>query len=84
MASEAAELSAIIRDIYDAAIDPARQRALESVCTFVGSSSARGVAIPLTEQERWFAHVLPLKSGRRQQAASNYGGGRCVYPQDRF
>jgi DNA-binding CsgD family transcriptional regulator len=41
MASEAAELSAVIGDIYDAAIDPALwQQALKSVCAFVGGSSA--------------------------------------------
>ena len=41
MASESAELSAVIGDIYDAAIDPALwQRALGSICAFVGGSSA--------------------------------------------
>jgi hypothetical protein len=42
MASEeAAELSAVIADIYDAAIDPTLwQQALGSVCAFVGGSSA--------------------------------------------
>jgi DNA-binding CsgD family transcriptional regulator len=40
MASEAAELSDVIGDIYDAAIDPTFWRnALESVCAFVGGSS---------------------------------------------
>ncbi len=34
------------------------------------SVGVRGVAVPLTSssEERWFAHVLPLTSGRRQQA----------------
>jgi DNA-binding CsgD family transcriptional regulator len=41
MASDAAELSAVIGDIYDAAVDPTLwQRALERVCAFVGGSSA--------------------------------------------
>jgi DNA-binding CsgD family transcriptional regulator len=41
MASEAAELTAVISEIYDAAIDPALwQQALESICVFVGGSSA--------------------------------------------
>ena len=42
MASEeAAKLSAVIEDIYDAAIDPTLwQQALGSVCAFVGGSSA--------------------------------------------
>lgn len=41
MVSEAAELSAVIGDIYDAAIDPTLwSQALESICAFVGGSSA--------------------------------------------
>ena len=41
MESEAAELSAVIGDIYDAAVDPALwSQALGSICTFVGGSSA--------------------------------------------
>ena len=41
MISEAAELSAVIGDIYDAAIDPTLWRqALASICAFVGGSSA--------------------------------------------
>ena len=45
------------------------------------SVGVRGVAIPLTDksQERWFAHVLPLRSGRRQQAANNYGAVAAVF-----
>jgi len=40
MASEAAELSAVVGDIYDAAIDPTLWRnALGSMCAFVGGSS---------------------------------------------
>jgi DNA-binding CsgD family transcriptional regulator/PAS domain-containing protein len=41
MASEAAELSAVIGDIYDAAIDPTLwSHALGRICAFVGGSSA--------------------------------------------
>ena len=41
MASESAELSAVIGDIYDAAIEPSLwQHALGSICAFVGGSSA--------------------------------------------
>jgi DNA-binding NarL/FixJ family response regulator len=41
MASESAELSAVVGDIYDAAIDPTLwQQTLGSVCAFVGGSSA--------------------------------------------
>ena len=34
------------------------------------SVGARGVAVPMTDasQKRWFAHALPLTSGRRQEA----------------
>src|ERR1700748_1730201 len=34
------------------------------------SLGVRGVAVPLagSSEERWFAHVLPLTSGRRQEA----------------
>ena len=41
MISEAAELSAVVGDIYDAAIDPTLwSQALASICAFVGGSSA--------------------------------------------
>jgi DNA-binding CsgD family transcriptional regulator len=41
MALEAAELSAVIGDIYDAAIDPTLwKQALGNICAFVGGSSA--------------------------------------------
>ena len=45
------------------------------------SVGVRGVAIPLTDKshECWFAHVLPLKSGRRQQAANDYGAVAAVF-----
>ena len=41
MVSEAAELSSVIGDIYDSAIEPTLwEQALESICAFVGGSSA--------------------------------------------
>ena len=41
MISELIELSKVIADIYDAAIDPSLwQRALASICAFVGGSMA--------------------------------------------
>ena len=41
----------------------------------------RGVAVPLTDasDERWFAHVLPLTSGRRQQAGNIYYAVAAVF-----
>jgi DNA-binding CsgD family transcriptional regulator len=45
------------------------------------SVGVRGVAIPLTDalNERWFAHVLPLTSGRRQQTGDNYAAVAAVF-----
>ena len=45
------------------------------------SVGTRGVAIPLTDksQEPWFAHVLSLKSGRRELVANDYGAVAAVF-----
>ena len=45
------------------------------------SVGVRGVAVPLTEtpQDRWFAHVLPLTSGGRQQIGSEYRAVAAVF-----
>ncbi len=45
------------------------------------SIGARGIAVPLTSppQEAWFAHVLPLTSGRRQQAAHYHDAAAAVF-----
>jgi DNA-binding CsgD family transcriptional regulator len=46
------------------------------------SLGARGIAIPLTNgssQERWFAHVLPLTSSRRQQIGNSYSAVAAVF-----
>jgi DNA-binding CsgD family transcriptional regulator len=44
------------------------------------SVGIRGIAIPLTvKEEPWFAHVLPLTSGRRQQVAGKYGAVAAVF-----
>ena len=56
------------------AISPDTDRMLRDVVRSAAkgdaSLGARGVAVPLTasSEDRWFAHVLPLTSGRRQQA----------------
>jgi DNA-binding CsgD family transcriptional regulator len=64
-----ADTSSILRDIFAA--------------TEEGDSSigVRGVAVPLTDsaQERWFAHVLPLTSGRRQEAGAAHAAVAAVF-----
>jgi DNA-binding CsgD family transcriptional regulator len=58
------------------AVAPEANRVLRDVFAAAAKGDAsvgvRGVAVPLTEtsQDRWFAHILPLTSGRRQQAGS--------------
>ncbi len=58
------------------AVDPAANRTLENVIRSAekgdASVGARGMGIPLTRKSRepWFAHVLPLRSGRRARAAN--------------
>jgi DNA-binding CsgD family transcriptional regulator/PAS domain-containing protein len=67
------------------AVLPDADRSLEKVFQAAedGDTSLglRGVAIALTSksQEPWFAHVLPLTSGRRQQAATNYEAVAAVF-----
>jgi DNA-binding CsgD family transcriptional regulator/PAS domain-containing protein len=45
------------------------------------SVGVRGVAVPLTNssEERWFAHVLPLTSGRRQEAGQTNHAVAAVF-----
>jgi DNA-binding CsgD family transcriptional regulator len=45
------------------------------------SVGVRGVAVPLTNStdERWFAHVLPLTSGRRQRAGQTAHAVAAVF-----
>jgi DNA-binding CsgD family transcriptional regulator len=45
------------------------------------SVGVRGIAVPLTDalDERWFAHVLPLTSGRRQQTGNDYAAVAAVF-----
>jgi len=62
------------RDNALRAVDENTDRLLREVFQSAASGDTsvglRGVAVPLTpgSQERWFAHVLPLTSGRRQEA----------------
>jgi Bacterial regulatory proteins, luxR family len=46
------------------------------------SLGVRGIAVPLknsSSQERWFAHVLPLTSSRRQQIGNSYSAIAAVF-----
>jgi DNA-binding CsgD family transcriptional regulator/PAS domain-containing protein len=45
------------------------------------SVGIRGVAVPLrvSGEERWFAHVLPLTSGRRRQAGHDHAAVAAVF-----
>jgi DNA-binding NarL/FixJ family response regulator len=67
------------------AVAPDANRALLNVFRSAakGDSSVgiRGVAVPMTEasQDRWFAHVLPLTSGRRQQATTHDAAVAAVF-----
>jgi DNA-binding CsgD family transcriptional regulator len=67
------------------AVLPNANRFLDEIFRSVEESDdsvgVRGVAIALTpkSQEPWFAHVLPLTSGRRQQTATNYGAVAAVF-----
>jgi DNA-binding CsgD family transcriptional regulator len=63
------EANRMLRDIFAAA---------ENGDAPVGD---RGVAVPLSAspQDRWFAHVLPLKSGKRQRAAAVYAAVAAVF-----
>jgi DNA-binding CsgD family transcriptional regulator/PAS domain-containing protein len=65
----APEANRILVDIFSAA-----EEGDESV-------GIRGIAVPLTDalDERWFAHVLPLTSGRRRQAGDNYAAVAAVF-----
>jgi DNA-binding CsgD family transcriptional regulator len=63
------EADGILRDIFVAA-----QNGDASV-------GVRGVAVPLARapQDRWFAHVLPLTSGNRQQAGRSHAAVAAVF-----
>ena len=67
------------------AVFPNANRSLDEIFRSVEESDAsvgvRGVAIALTPKSQgpWFAHILPLTSGRRQQTATNYGAVAAVF-----
>ena len=65
----AQDTDAILRDIFAAA-----KRGDASI-------GVRGIAVPLADAslERWFAHVLPLTTGRRQQAGHEFAAVAAVF-----
>jgi DNA-binding CsgD family transcriptional regulator/PAS domain-containing protein len=65
----AAEADNILRDIFAAA---------EKGDASVG---VRGVAVPMasSSHDRWFAHILPLTSGHRQQAGLTHAAVAAVF-----
>jgi DNA-binding CsgD family transcriptional regulator/PAS domain-containing protein len=65
----AAEANRMLRDIFTSAANGD------------ASVGVRGVAVPLTTSadEQWFAHILPLTSGRRQQAGQTAHAVAAVF-----
>ncbi len=67
------------------AVAPDPNRILRNIFVAAGKGDAsvgvRGVAMPLegASNKRWFAHVLPLTSGRRRQAGNSYGAVAAVF-----
>jgi DNA-binding CsgD family transcriptional regulator len=67
------------------AVEPTANRTLEGIIRSSEKGDAsvgvRGVAIPLTGKSRepWFAHILPLKSGRRARAASSTAAVAAIF-----
>jgi DNA-binding CsgD family transcriptional regulator len=67
------------------AVAPDTDRMLHDILTSAATGDAsvgvRGVAIPLTTsaEQRWFAHVLPLTSGRRQHAGQTTHAVAAVF-----
>lgn len=67
------------------AVAPDANRILPNILIAAGKGDAsvgvRGVAVPLKDKsdDRWFAHVLPLTSGRRRQAGTGYAAVAAVF-----
>src|SRR5665213_1291133 len=67
------------------AVAPDADRVLRDIfvtaATGDASLSGRGITVPLTNapQEPWFAHVLPLTSGRLQQAGHDHAAVAAVF-----
>jgi len=79
--------AALVREIDSAlhAVAPEADRVLRDIFAAAEKGDAsvgvRGIAVPLAgaAQEPWFAHVLPLTSGRRQQAGHDYAAVAAVF-----
>ncbi len=67
------------------AVEPETSRVLRNLFAAAGkgddSIGVRGVAVPLkgASEVPWFAHVLPLTSGRRRHAGDNYHAVAAVF-----
>ena len=67
------------------AVVPRTDRLLRSIFAAAASGDAsvgvRGVAVPLSHasEDQWFAHVLPLTSGNRQQAGRAHAAVAAVF-----
>lgn len=67
------------------AVAPDANRVLRNIFVAAEKGDAsvgvRGVAVPLknASNEAWFAHVLPLTSGRRQQAGNDHAAVAAVF-----
>jgi DNA-binding CsgD family transcriptional regulator/PAS domain-containing protein len=63
------EADRILKDIFAAAVKGD------------ATVGVRGVAVPVSasSQDRWFAHVLPLTSGQRQQSGAMYSAVAAVF-----
>jgi DNA-binding CsgD family transcriptional regulator/PAS domain-containing protein len=67
------------------AVVPEANRILKDIFVAAENGDApvgvRGVAVPLSAsaQDRWFAHVLPLTSGSRQQSGAMYSAVAAVF-----
>lgn len=67
------------------ALAPTANRTLRNILVSADtddrSVGVQGITVPLedTSRTRWFAHVLPLTSGRRQQPGKTYGAVAAVF-----
>jgi DNA-binding CsgD family transcriptional regulator len=61
--------------------DVALRNALAAAATGGAPIDARGVNVPLTDEnrDRWDAHILPLTSGRRREAGGAHGAVAAVF-----
>ena len=72
---------AIVGMISRAFADDIEVEMVLQIAADFGSVGVRGVAVALADapEEQWFAHVLPLTSGRRQEAGHNHNAVAAVF-----